>query len=221
MHIYGNSSRMDSYQKRKAETGRMENENTSIKRIIILGTSGSGKTTLGKKLAELSGYPATDLDDLFWLPDWTPRSEEEMMNLVKGVAKQERWIISGNYSRSQHLTWHKADLLIWLDYPLRSLIWRSLKRSLRRIITKEPCCNGNYETLGRLFSKNSIVCWIFSSYHRRKKAYTKLLKDSDNHDLNIVRITNRTEHFSLLHNIQKNIERDISKNNERCNRALS
>jgi len=175
--------------------------NTSIKRIIVLGTSGSGKTSLAKELSSLSGYPSTDLDDLFWLPNWTPRGEEEVLGLIKEVAEQECWIISGNYTISNHLTWPKADILIWLDYPLPTLVWRALKRSFRRIVKREACCNGNYETIGKLFSRNSILAWIFSSYYRRKKRFNKILNEPGEYRQKMVRVSNKNERMQVLNSI--------------------
>ena len=43
------------------------------KKIILIGTSGSGKTTFGNNLSKILKIPCTDLDDLFWLPNWQKR----------------------------------------------------------------------------------------------------------------------------------------------------
>ena len=54
-----------------------------MKRIVIIESCGSGKTTLGKHLAENLNYPVTDLDDLYWLPNWTMRPKEEFASLIE------------------------------------------------------------------------------------------------------------------------------------------
>lgn len=48
-------------------------------RIVIVGTSCAGKTTLGKKLAQESGIPYTDLDDLHWNPGWTETPHDQFV----------------------------------------------------------------------------------------------------------------------------------------------
>ena len=43
-----------------------------------------------------------------------------------------------------------------------------LRRTARRIIRREPCCNGNVETLARACSRDSIVAWHFRSWARKR-----------------------------------------------------
>ena len=143
-------------------------------KIVIVGTSGCGKTTLGRKLAILGGQKLVDLDDIYWLPNWTPRSDVEFFTLLQKEVANDRWIISGNYSRARAHIWQEADMIIWLDLPLTTCLWRGFKRSLFRWIKQEPCCGGNYETFGRLFGKDSILLWIFNTYARRKSTYSEL-----------------------------------------------
>ncbi|MEM1282183.1 MAG: AAA family ATPase [Chlamydiota bacterium] len=143
------------------------------KKIIITGTSGSGKTTVGQLLSTKTGIACTDLDDLFWLPEWKPRDKTDFEKKILSLATGDEWIISGNYSDLSHITWPKADMIIWLDFPLPTLLWRTFKRSLIRSITKEPCCGGNFESFSRFFSKQTIFYWVLRSYHRRKKNYGK------------------------------------------------
>ncbi|MCB1106950.1 MAG: AAA family ATPase [Chlamydiia bacterium] len=142
-----------------------------MKRIVIIGTSGSGKTTLGKHLAKKLGYPMTDLDDLYWLPNWTRRPKKEFASLIEKAASHKEWIICGNQSRYRHLFWPKADTIIWLDLPLPLLLWRTVRRSFRNMKTKETFCNGNYESLSRLFSSESILFYVIKGYFKHRKDY--------------------------------------------------
>ncbi len=144
-------------------------------KIVIVGTSGCGKTTLARRIADEVEAPFFDMDDLYWLPGWVERTKEEAEVLFREVVDRDRWVLAGNGSNYRELVWSRADLIIWIDLPLHLLLWRALKRSLRRIWTGEPCCNGNIETLSRLFSRNSIFTWILGSYWRRKRNYTATL----------------------------------------------
>ena len=162
-------------------------------KVVVVGTSGSGKTTLARKIAALKKCEAIDLDDLYWLPGWIQRDENEFEKLIKEIAQKDSWAISGNCSRMAHHTWPKADLVIWLDYPLPVLLWRAFKRSMRRISTKETCCNGNHETFSRFFSSQGIFWWILKSYRRRKKAFTKLVEEGK-----IVRVSSPEEEKMVL-----------------------
>jgi|GEM_PF-696135 len=72
------------------------------------------------------------------------------------------------------MLFEKAEMIVWLDLPLSTCLWRSLKRSVTRSLKKESCCNGNNETFWRLFGKNSILLWVWQTYHRRKQKYSEL-----------------------------------------------
>ena len=151
-----------------------------MKRIVIIGTCGSGKTTLGKHLAENLGYPVTDLDDLYWLPNWTRRPIKEFASLIEEATLPEKWIICGNQSRFRHLIWPKADTIIWLDLPLYTLLWRTTRRSLCNIKTQKAFCNGNYESFSRFFSRHSIIVWILKTFHRHRRDYlTEMKSETD------------------------------------------
>lgn len=84
-------------------------------RIILVGSAGSGKSFIAKKLADITGYPLTHLDNEFWQPGWvkTPRVEwiEKQNRLMSG----EQWIIDGNYDSTMELRFNATDLVIFLD----------------------------------------------------------------------------------------------------------
>ena len=145
-----------------------------------MGPSGSGKTTLGKHLAENLGFPFTDLDDLYWLPNWIIRPSKEFSSLIEDATSSDCWIICGNQSKYRHLFWPKADTIIWLDLPLYLLLWRVLRRSIKNLFFKDEICNGNQETLRQFFSSQSIVLWLLKSYFRRRRDYLMEMKTRTN-----------------------------------------
>jgi len=142
-----------------------------MKRIIIVGTTGCGKTTVGKALSKKLGISFTDLDDLFWLPNWTPRPWEEFTQLIQEKTSSPTWIISGNQSKTRYLFWAKADTIIWLDLPFYLIFYQILKRSFVQSISREKICNGNKQTFKQFFW---LIRWLFSSFFRRRKTYQAL-----------------------------------------------
>jgi adenylate kinase family enzyme len=151
-----------------------------MKRIIIVGVSGCGKTTLALELAKILKIPSYDLDEYYWNPDWQPKNAQEFTNLVTILTANENWIISGNFSNTDHTIWQRCDTIIWLDYNFLRCFYRAFTRSIKRILNKVPCCNGNYETITRLFfSRNSILAWVIKSYNKRRKFYIQLFENEN------------------------------------------
>lgn len=150
------------------------------RRIIVVGPSGSGKTTLSRKLARLLACPGYDIDDLYWLPGWVSRSDEDLRERLEAVVAGESWALAGNYSRTQDITWPRAELVIWLDFGLPLVFSRVVRRCLWRAFTREPICNGNYESLKMTFmSKNSLLLWVLDSHGRINARYAERLGRPD------------------------------------------
>jgi adenylate kinase family enzyme len=149
---------------------------TIPQRILIVGISCTGKTTLAKKLHQRLTIPYTDLDDLHWLPGWKERPIEELRAQVKHLVEQPQWIIAGNYQRTQDLSWPHAELIIWLDFPLWTIYQRLLQRTLQRVLWKQSCCNGNYESWKTaFFSRQSMFVWVKETAQRTRTRYHERL----------------------------------------------
>lgn len=101
-----------------------------VQRIMIIGGPGAGKSTLARKLGQLTGLPVIHLDKLFWRPGWVSVSREEMNAAATQAARQDRWVIDGNYAGSWPYRVSRAQLIIFLDMPrglrLRRILWRRL-----------------------------------------------------------------------------------------------
>jgi adenylate kinase family enzyme len=144
-----------------------------LDRIVVVGTSGSGKSVLARRLSATLGHEHVELDDLYWLPGWRPREPEPFLDRVREVVARERWIVVGNYaSTAAPLTWPRATAVVWLDYSFPVTFGRALTRTLRRALRREPCCNGNRETLSKAFlSRESILWWVLKTYPRHRREY--------------------------------------------------
>ncbi len=152
-----------------------------LSRIMIVGTSGAGKTTLARTLSQKLSLHDIELDALFWNPHWQESSQEDFRSKIMTETEvSERFVIHGNYNKVRDLTWAKCDTLIWLDYSKSVVMWRVIKRSILRIISKEKLWAGNQESFFKVFfSQDSIILWAWHTYDSRKKQYTEWLSSPE------------------------------------------
>jgi adenylate kinase family enzyme len=148
-------------------------------RINVIGTSGSGKTTFGRQLADAINHPFYEMDALFWGPDWYFPTNEEFFPRVKKVLAGENWVLDGNYSRTMGFKWERVQAVIWLNYSFPRTVYQAVKRALTRLVDQKELWpgTGNRENVKMLFSRESIVLWTISSYHRQAKRNAGYLDD--------------------------------------------
>jgi adenylate kinase family enzyme len=127
----------------------------------VLGLAATGKTTFGRALAERLDAPFTELDALHWGPGWTEASAEELRALVEPIVAGGTWVVDGAYRRKiGDLVLERAEIVVWLDLPLRIWLPRLVRRTLGRAIRREVFLNGNRETLrGALLSRDSLILY--------------------------------------------------------------
>jgi adenylate kinase family enzyme len=126
-------------------------EQMNHKRVVVLGTSGSGKTTLARKIAARYNIKHIELDLLYWNAGWKPTPMPDFLQKInKAVQENESWVICGNYNEAKQITLPRATDIVWLNYPLRINLWQALKRSVKRIFTKEESFPGCPETRAHL-----------------------------------------------------------------------
>jgi adenylate kinase family enzyme len=165
-----------------------------MRRIAIWGTSGSGKTTLARELSRRLNVPHIELDALYWEPSWTPAARDVFRQRVADAVGREAWVLCGGYASVRDLVLARADTAIWLDYPMRIVFLRVLRRTLRRSWTREELWSGNRESLRITFcSKNSLLLWVVNTWRRRRRDYPKLLKSDACRHLKVVRFRSPRE----------------------------
>lgn len=155
-------------------------DRVDLSRIVVVGTSCSGKSTFAGDLAARLGTDHVELDQLYWLPDWVVRDRGAFRALVTDRISGDRWVLDGNYSAVRDIVWPHATAVIWLDYPFFLVLWRSLRRTIHRVLTGREICNGNRETWRKaFFSRDSILLWVVTTYHRRRRDYQTLFASGD------------------------------------------
>ena len=158
-------------------------------RISVVGTSGAGKTTFANNIAGILRIPHVELDALQWEADWRPAPTDVFRSRVRETVGSDRWVVDGNYSKkARDLVWERADTVIWLDFSFSVIITRLLRRTIRRIVTGEECCNGNREKLSQAFSHDSIILWALRTHKRRRSEYPPLLASLQREGVQTIRL---------------------------------
>lgn len=144
-------------------------------RVVVIGTTGSGKSTVAERLAAQTGLRIVELDALYWGRDWQGVPVDLFRHRVERETRDGGWIVVGNYGQVRDLVWPAADTLVWLDLPLSLVMWRLVRRTLRRAVTREELWGtGNRESFVNAFlSRQSILLWALRTHRRNREKYGK------------------------------------------------
>ncbi|POM25740.1 topology modulation protein [Actinomadura rubteroloni] len=155
-------------------------------RVAIFGLPGAGKSTLAHELSRRHEIPVHELDDILFarhgaLPLDRFRAE------VGTVTVGPRWIVDGNYSKLQDVTWDRAELVIWLDYRLPLILWRVTRRNLRRLSGREQ--TGRRLTWrAAFFGRRSVLGNAARKYIRNRPRYAAQLAQTEARGVTVVRL---------------------------------
>ena len=137
-------------------------------RVLVYGVTGSGKTTAALAIGERTGLPVTLVDELTWLPGWVPVDGDEQRRIIAAVVAGDRWVLDSSYGAWLDFVLPRVDLVVGLDYLRWLSLARLVRRTLSRVTTKEPTCNGNVETWRKVCARDSIIMWHFQSFARKR-----------------------------------------------------
>jgi adenylate kinase family enzyme len=140
---------------------------------VIASASGCGKTTVGRALAARLGVPFVELDALNHGPGWTEATAAELRARVAPIVATDGWVIDGGYRRKLgDLVLEGADTVVWLDLPRREWVPRLVRRTIRRIVTREELWGGNHETVRDGFlRRDGLLRFAWRNYARRRATY--------------------------------------------------
>jgi adenylate kinase family enzyme len=143
-------------------------ERDGPRRILVYGVTGSGKTTLAAGIGERLGLPWHSVDDLTWEPGWVEVPKDVQRERIAAICAGPAWVLDSAYGSWLELPLRRADLIVCLDYPRWLSLGRLLRRTVRRMISRELVCNGNRESPGKVVARDSILVWHFRSYARKR-----------------------------------------------------
>ena len=122
-------------------------------RISIVGGSGSGKSTLCDILSKELGIPAIHLDAINYEANWVEIDKTRRDKIISDKAREEKWIIDGNYNKTLRERFIRANLIIWLDYSTFMQLKGVFKRFLKEHNKERKEIPGCKERLNFTFIK--------------------------------------------------------------------
>ena len=167
-----------------------------VRRVSVVGTSGSGKSTLARELAEILGVPHLELDAVHHQPGWAPLPTDEFRRIVAARAAVGGWVIDGNYGRVRDLVWARADTVVWLDLPKRTVMRQVVWRTLRRVALRRELWNGNRERWRNFLTWNpeqSVISWAWHKHAPDRAKYAAAAASPANAHLRFIRLTSRRD----------------------------
>jgi adenylate kinase family enzyme len=174
-------------------------EVVSLERVVVVGTSCAGKTTFARQLAAVIGALNIELDSLYWGPNWTPVPLEQFRAAVDAATAGPRWVCDGNYSVVRDITWRRATAVVWLNFSLRVVFTRALRRTIGRCARQTELFAGNRETFRLSFlSRDSILWWVITTHRQRLREYPKLFADPEHARLRVIELRSPADARAVL-----------------------
>ena len=99
-----------------------------MQRVLIIGPCGAGKSTLAGELGARLNLPVFHMDQLNWQPGWVESSKEAICERLAAITATDRWLIDGTYGGTLGERLKRADIVVYLDYPIRLCVARLLRR---------------------------------------------------------------------------------------------
>lgn len=100
-----------------------------MKKIIVIGCPGSGKSTLVFKMKDILGWPILHLDKVYHIDTYNHITRDELRAIVSEFAKQDKWIIDGNYISTVEERIQLADTIVIMDIDTEICVKNAIARS--------------------------------------------------------------------------------------------
>ena len=111
-------------------------------KIYIIGIVASGKTSISKMLSQELGIARYEVDVIVHPVingKRLKRSTSEQIDEILRIDKEDNWIIEGTYRESCQELLKRADLIVFLDPPLKVRKRRILTRFIKQQLKVEQC----------------------------------------------------------------------------------
>ncbi|MER6775267.1 adenylate kinase [Streptomyces bacillaris] len=164
-----------------------------MRRVALFGAPATGKSTLARRLSAELGVPHTDLDEILFTP-LGPLPLEDFRRQAAAVTATGGWIVEGNFAKLADVVWHRADLLVWLDFPLPLILYRITRRSLRQLAGREDSPQARRLTWNSaFFGRRSLLRTAIRKYRANRPRYARQVAETAALGVEVVRLRSPRE----------------------------
>ena len=137
------------------------------------------------------GASNIELDGIYHHPGWEPLDDDLVRARVAEATEATAWVVDGNYAAVREMVWERADTVVWFDLPYALVMARSVRRTVRRAVTRQELWNGNREPWSNLYSldpRKSIIAWAATRHGVYRRRYREAEHDPRWAGLRFVRL---------------------------------
>ncbi len=146
--------------------------------ILIVGICGAGKSTLARELAHRLGLCHIEVDALRHGPRWGVRAS--FAHDVAALTATDGWVADSTaYPEVLPGLWDRADTAIWLELGRGVVLGRVLRRTARRLLTRQTLWAGNRETWPGVLSRRHPTAKVLFDFRARREAERRMLAAFD------------------------------------------
>jgi adenylate kinase family enzyme len=169
-----------------------------------------GKSTLARAIARKWQLAYIEIDAIQHLPGWKMRPKDEIETIVSQHmdSSTRGWVTDHNV----RFILGRAESIIVLELPFRTVFWRRLKRSLHRAWTKELVCGSNTETFKQhLASRESAILEAWNKRKSYGRIYETLSPDIPSvADVFYIRTTRQLNQFYEAHGLSRSPKESLA-----------
>ena len=173
-------------------------------RIVVIGATGSGKSTIAGKIAQTLDIPHIEFDAYRHGPNWTETPNDVFKERLRQALQGDTWVADGNYRITRDVVWPRATMLVWLDYPIRVVMWRLWWRTIRRTVYRQELWNGNRESIRQhFFSRQSLFLWALQTHWARRRTIPPALAQPEHTHLELVHLRSPKAAYKWLNTLSR------------------
>jgi len=150
---------------------------------MVVGPSGSGKSKTAVEIGDRLRLPVIELDAIYHLPNRAemPRGEFRSTVMKRLADARDGWVCDGNYTaKVMDVVVQRADTIVWLRLPFRTVFMRLVRRTIRRAVRREVHWNGNREPVWwTLCSPNSVVWYTVRAWRSSPRRIQQVIAESN------------------------------------------